>query len=311
MNKKKFAMSLSAVAALGAILTGCGTANSTSGGGNSSGNTSSQNSTATGASKGSKTITIGWIPWTEDVANTHLWKVILEQKGYKVNTPELDVGPLLLGMSKNSVNFFMDLWMPAEQPNVKKYQSKLVALKNWYKGESSTGIAVPSYMKNINTPADLNKHAKEFQNRIVGIDPGAIEEKHTHQFVKTYHLTNIHVQDSSTTAMITAVKRAYDQHKPVAVVMWTPMWPFTKYHLKYLKDPKHIVAEKTPNKLLIEANKTWVKNNPKVAGWLKNFSLTAKQLSSLEEDMRNSSSKDAAAKKWIKANQSLVDSWLK
>ncbi|QQE77662.1 glycine betaine ABC transporter substrate-binding protein [Alicyclobacillus sp. SO9] len=297
---KKFA-SLFLLTTFSIATAGCGT--------QISNNATTNTSNATGGARASKTITIAWLPWTEDVATTHLWKVLLEQKGYTVNLKELDVGPLLLGLSKGGVDAFFDLWLPAEQNNIKKYKSNISYLTDWYTGESSEGVAVPKYMTNINTPQELNAHAAQFKHRIVGIDPGSQEENSVKKMVKVYGMNHIHVQDSSTPAMLTALKQAVKAKRPIAVVMWTPHWAFTKYNLKYISDPKYIVKSKTTNKILVAANKKWAKDNPTVSGWFSNFKLTPNQLASLEEYMKNTKDKDSAAKKWIAKNQSLISSW--
>lgn len=317
---KKTIISVATVSMLGTIISGCGTAqNSTNAtGGNQTSNQSTSGGTAnntnntTSSTKvtGDKNVTIAWLGWTEDVAVTHLWKDILESKGYNVTLKQLDLGPLFAGLSQNNASFFMDAWLPIDNTYVNKYKSKLTSLGVWYTGKTGEGVAVPSYMKNINTFKDLNQHANEFKNKIVGIEPGSQENKVVKKMIKAYGANNIKLQESSTTAMLAAIKRAYQQHKPVAAVMWTPHWAFVKYHLKFLKDPKKLLAgQKTA--ITMEGNKEWANSHPQVVKWLKNFKMNAKQLASLEEAVKGQSDKDAAAKKWISNNQSLVNTWLK
>jgi glycine betaine/proline transport system substrate-binding protein len=298
LSVKKLALAVSSVALAGAAITGCGASNS------------QNTSNATGGAKASKNITIGWLGWTEDVAITYLWKQILENKGYHVSLKELDPGPLFLGLSNpNNLDFFMDTWIPSDSIFVNKYKAKLKDLGVWYTGSSSQGIAVPQYMKNVNTPQDLQKYASEFGNTVVGIEAGSEEMTAAQKWLQDYGVTNMHLQSSSTTAMLTSLERAYQQHKPVAVVMWTPHWAFTKYHLKYIKDPDKILA--SDDSIHIEANGNWANANPQVTKWLQNFKLNATQLSALEEDVNAASDKQQGANKWLQQNQSLVNSWLK
>lgn len=313
---RKTVISVATVSMLGAFISGCGIAQQGTNATNS--NHASNQSTAAGTAnnatsptqaKGDKNVTIAWLGWTEDVAVTHLWKDILESKGYTVKLTQLDLGPLFAGLSQNNASMFMDAWLPTDNTYVNKYKSDLTSLGVWYKGQTGQGVAVPSYMKNINTFQDLNQHASEFQDRIVGIEAGSEENKLVKKMITAYGANNIKLQESSTTAMLTSLQNAYQQHKPVAAVMWTPHWAFVKYHLKYLKDPKKILAGQK-SAITMEANKTWAKNHPQVAKWLKNFQMNANQLASLEEAVKGQSDKDAAAKKWIANNQSLVNSWL-
>ncbi|RIV18583.1 hypothetical protein D2Q93_13945 [Alicyclobacillaceae bacterium I2511] len=54
---------------------------------------------------------------------------------------------------------------------------------------------------------------------------------------------NMHLIASSSPAMLTALQRAYQQHKPIVVTLWSPHWAFTKYKLKYLSDPQHVFGQ--------------------------------------------------------------------
>lgn len=319
---KKIVVSVATMSVLGTFLSGCGTggqqaSNNSANANQAQGNTASSTGNTTGAASntastdatGSKKINITWLGWTEDVATTYLWKDILESKGYKVTLTQLGLGPMFAGLSNNNANIFLDAWLPSDSTYVNKYKSKLTSLGVWYTGNTGQGVAVPSYMKNINTFQDLNQHASEFQDKIVGIEPGSQENKDVKKMIKVYGANHIKLQESSTTAMLAAIQSAYQQHKPVAAVMWTPHWAFVKYHLKYLKDPKHILSgQKTA--ITMEANATWAKNNPQVVKWFNNFKLNEKQLASLEEALKGQSDKGAAAKKWIAKNQSLVNGWL-
>ncbi|WAH37078.1 glycine betaine ABC transporter substrate-binding protein [Alicyclobacillus dauci] len=308
---RKSVIALSMVSALGLIVSGCGTASQTA---NQSSNGTSTtgangNDTQTTKTSGSKKISIAWLGWTEDVAVTHLWKDILESQGYQVNLTQMDLGPMFLGLSQNNTSIFLDAWLPSDNPYVNKYKSNLTSLGVWYTGDSNQGIAVPQYMNNINTMEDLNSHASEFQNRIVGIEPGSEEDNAVKKMISVYGMNNMSLQESSTTAMLSSLQHAYEQHQPIAVVMWTPHWAFVKYHLKFIKDPKKILAGQSS--ITIEANKEWAQSNPQVAKWFQNFKLNANQLASLEEAVKDQSDQDAAAKKWIQSNQALVNSWLK
>src|SRR5215217_8148294 len=88
-----------------------------------------------GASSSSSggTLTLGSIGWQEDVAVANLTKVVLEE--------DLDYAEV-----ENDVEH----------------------LDPWYEGSTSFGLAVPSYMKGVNSIADLNQSGAE---RIIGIEP--------------------------------------------------------------------------------------------------------------------------------------------
>src|SRR3712207_7976479 len=57
-------------------------------------------------------------------------------------------------------------------------------LDPWYEGETTFGLAVPSYMEGVNSIADLNGSGA---TRIIGIEPGRSEE-HTSELQSRQYL---------------------------------------------------------------------------------------------------------------------------
>lgn len=299
---------------IAALLAACGstsssaTASKTSAtSGASTGSSASQAST----SGGSKSVTIGYVNWTEDVATTHLWQDILQNKGYKVTLKSFsDPGPLFTGLAEGGLNVFFDTWMPiTHKQYIDKFGAKLTDLGKWYQGQTKEGFVVPQYVYNsgIKTIADLKANASKFGNQIVGIDPGAGEMGLAKKAMQQYGLTNLKLVGSSSAAMLSQLASDYKLKKPVVVTLWSPHWAFTKYKLDYLSDPKKVFG--TGGWIQTEANTKWVQGGSKVVGWLKNFKLTPSQLGHLEEDINNASSTNAGVKKWMAANQSLINSW--
>src|SRR3712207_5257902 len=136
-----------------------------------------------------KTLTLGNIGWTENVAVANLTKVILEEDlGYKeVELKTLDVGLLFEGVAGGDLHAFQDVWMPNHTQLLAEVENDVEHLKPWYEGETSFGLAVPSYMKGVNSIADLNQSGAE---RIIGIEPGAIiSSKIEDNVIPDYNLT--------------------------------------------------------------------------------------------------------------------------
>lgn len=306
---KKTLIGLTSAASIAALVAGCGTtSNNAAGGGNTAG---SSNQTATTPASGSKDITLGMINWSEDVATTYLWQDILKSKGYNVTIKQFsDPGPMYAGLADNSLNVYMDTWLPiTHKQYIDKFGSDYVDLGKWYQGTTQEGFVVPDYVYNqgIHTTSDLQSHASLFGGQIVGIEAGAGETGLAQQALKAYGLTNIKLVTSSTAAMLSQLKADYAQKKPIVVTLWSPHWAFTAYKLKYLSDPKHIFG--TSGWIQAEGNKQWAQSNPTVVKWLKNFKMSPQQLGTLEQDINSASSTNAGVQKWMSANQSLVNSW--
>lgn len=307
--KQKFGITASTLAITAtAILGGCGTQSTNSA--SQSGNQAGSTGTAQPSSK-KTTVTLGYIDWPENVATAQLWKYLLEKKGYTVKFQTLSPGPMYLAVSKGSVDVFSDVWLPhADAKYMKQYGKNYVELGKWFK-PTREGLVVPSYV-NINSISQLNSHAKEFKNRIVGIEPGAGETTLIKNTVIPKYGIKLNLVNSSTTAMISTLQKAIKAHKPVAVVLWSPYWVFAKWHLKFLKDPKDTFGDNSkPGWIESIANKNWAQKHPKVAAWFKNYKMTPKMLDTLELDIKKAPANQPqiGVKKWVQANQSTVNSW--
>ncbi|MER7924536.1 ABC transporter permease/substrate binding protein [Streptomyces sp. NPDC096057] len=272
---------------------------------------SSSDSTATAADnigKG-KNITIGYIPWDEGIASTFLWKEILEERGYKVTTTQYAAGPLYTGLATGQVDFQTDSWLPTTHAEYwKKYGKQLDDLGSWY-GSTSLELTVPSYVKDVNTLADLKTHASEFGGKITGIEPsagmmGLLKDK----VLKEYGLQGSYdVVDGSTPAMLAELKRAYAKQQPILVTLWSPHWAYSDFKLKKLKDPKGAWGKGDGVHTL--ARKGFADDNPDVGTWLKDFRMSEAQLTGLEAQIQKSGKggEQDAVRTWLKGQPGLVD----
>ncbi|KPI16336.1 ABC-type glycine betaine transport, periplasmic subunit [Actinobacteria bacterium OK074] len=273
---------------------------------------SSETSTVTGVDVGKgKKISIGYIPWDEGIASTYLWKEILEERGFEVDTTQYAAGPLYTGIATGRIDFETDAWLPTTQAEYwKKYGDRIDDLGKWY-GPTSLELTVPSYVKDVDSLADLKDHASEFDGKITGIEPsagmmGLLKSK----VLKEYGLDGSYeVVDGSTPAMLAELKRAIAEKKPIVVTLWSPHWAYSDYDLKKLKDPKG--AWGSGDGLHNIARKGFAADNPEVAKWLKDFSMTEKQLADLEAQIQKSGKgkEQDAVRTWLKQNPGLVDKW--
>ncbi|MER6751935.1 ABC transporter permease/substrate binding protein [Streptomyces fungicidicus] len=270
----------------------------------------SGNATADGENVGNgKKITIGYIPWDEGVASTFLWKEILEQRGFEVEAKQFEAGPLYTALAQGNIDFQTDSWLPTtHEAYWKKYGKQLEDLGSWY-GETSLELTVPSYMKDVNSLEDLKGKASTFNGKITGIESsagmmGLLKSK----VLKEYGLDKEYkVVDSSTPAMLAELKRAYSKKEPVVVTLWSPHWAYSDYDLKKLKDPKGTWGKGDGVHTL--SRKGFTGDNPTVAKWLKDFSMTEKQLTSLEAEINKAGKgrQQDAVRAWMKDNPGVAD----
>jgi glycine betaine/proline transport system substrate-binding protein len=270
----------------------------------------------------SKTLTLGNIGWTENIAVSNLTKVVLEDDlGYQeVELKTLDVGVLFEGVAGGDLHAFQDVWLPNHEQLMTEVEGDVEHLAPWYEGETTFGLAVPSYMTGVNSIADLNQSGAE---RIIGIEPGAIiTTKIEENVIPDYNLTLEH-EPSSTAAMLAEVERLYKDKEPFVFPPWCPHpmcgevsgWhgqPPTQlggmYDFRYLEDPKNSQGNlDQPAKISSIVHEDLSEDDPVAYAFLKTLRLSEEELISLETEISNAG--DDAIKgtnAWLEENRDVV-----
>ncbi|TBL05101.1 MULTISPECIES: glycine betaine ABC transporter substrate-binding protein [Bacillus cereus group] len=253
-------------------------------------------------------IKIGVTSWKENIATANMWKVLLEQKGYKVELLYLEKAAVWTGVARGDVDANLEVWLPiTDKLLYEKYKDDVVIKSAWYKG-TGLGLVVPSYMTDINSIEDLNANKDKFNNKIIGIEPGSSLMGLTDKAIHKYGI-ELNLVQSSEAAMMSELKKAYNQKKPIAVTLWNPHWAFSEFDLKYLKDPKKVYGEK--DDIYYSVRKGFEKDYPELIKYFDNWNMTDEQLGTLMTMINESNDPEQAAEKWIRKNKKLVDAWMK
>src|ERR687894_2983094 len=230
-----------------------------------------------------KTLTLGSIGWTENVAVANLTKVVMEEDlGYQeVELKTLDVGLLFEGVASGDLHAFQDVWIPNHTQLLSEVEGDVEHLEPWYEGQTTFGLAVPSYMEGVNSIADLNQSGAE---RIIGIEPGAvISEKIEENVIPDYNLTLEH-EPSSTAAMLAEVERLYQDEEPFVFPPWCPNPMCSQFDFRYLEDPKNSQGNlDQPAKISAIVNEDLPDDEPVAYAFINNLRLNDKELIALED----------------------------
>lgn len=264
----------------------------------------------TAAPEDAEPIEMGWIAWDENIANTFLWKEILEREGYEVNETQLDAGPVFTGIAQGDLDVFLDAWFPLTHEDYREqYGDDMEDLGVWYDGAVLT-IAVPDYVE-VQSLAELADYGDTFDNEIVGIEPGAGLTRITNEEVMPgYGLDDWTLLESSTPAMLAELETAINDEEPIVVTLWRPHWAYAEYDIRDLEDPEGHLGE--AEQIHVVARTGFSEEYPQVAGWLENYEMSDDELGSLSaliNEMGEGSEQEAAAQ-WIEENGDVVDSWL-
>lgn len=146
---------------------------------------------------------------------------------------------------------------------------------------------------------------------ITGIDAGAGIMASTQKALSTYGLAkdNWQLQTSSTAAMTSTLDKAIRHKQPIVITGWQPHWMFTKYPIKFLKDPKHVYGKSESIHTIVR--KGLKKDQPTAYEMLDRFYWTPSQMSQVMIQVNNGKDPRKAAQQWIKANPKEVQQWTK
>ena len=267
------------------------------------------------------TLTLGNIGWQENVAVANLTKVVLEEDlGYdEVELKTLDVGLLFEGVAGGDLDAFQDVWIPNHTQLLSEVENDVEHLDPWYEGSTSFGLAVPSYMKGVNSIADLNQSEAE---RIIGIEPGAIITTKIDEHVIPEYNLDLEHEPSSTAAMLAEVERLYKAKDPFVFPPWCPnpmcgqvsgwdAWGGTKdlggmFDFRYLEDPKNSQGNlDEAAKISAIVNEDLADDEPVAYAFIKNLRLSDPELIALEEAQAKEG-EVPGVKSWLEENKDVV-----
>ena len=248
--------------------------------------------------------------WPEGEAVSYLWKSILEEQGYNVELEYADAGTAYVGLSTGDYDVVLDSWLPTtHMAYMEQYGDKLVDLGSW--NEDAANFIAVNADAPIDSLEELAANADLFDNRIVGIEPGAGLTDATEQnAIPQYGLGGMDFVTSSTPAMLSELKAAMASGENIAVTLWAPHWAYDEFNLKNLADPKGALG--TTESIHSIGSLSFEQDFPVLSGWIKNFTLDSDRLYELENVMFNGDAAGAGdyapiVKAWMAENQDYVD----
>ena len=259
-------------------------------------------------------LTLGYLDWNENVANATLTKVLLEEDlGYdSVELKLADrVGLVYEDLINGETDAFQDAWMPNHQQYVDEGEGRIEVLQApWYVGKTRYGIAVPDYMKGVETISDLDNSGTD---RIMGLEPGTVlMERIASDVIPRYDLGS-NLVEGSTPAMLAELEQAYGMQEPIVFLAWSPHWMNREYHFHYLSDPKNAMGSSdAPQTIHVVARKGLADDDPVAYALMRTMRLDADQVASLEMYINNAANPEAGVRRWLeeRKNRELVRPWV-
>jgi glycine betaine/proline transport system substrate-binding protein len=288
-SKKLLAVILALV--VGAVVSGCG-------GGGGGGGSAESRSLNLGVATG----------WDEAAVIANLSKIVMEEDlGYgEVQLQELELGPVIQGVASGDLDAYQDIWLPNHQAQIDEVENDIILLDPWYDGTTEFGIAVPTYMTNVNAIPDLNQTGID---QILGIEPGAIiSERIPESVIPTYGLEQEYVQ-SSTPSMLSQVEELSENQEEFAFVAWRPHWMNQRYDFKYLEDPEDGLTDLNDGATILSiVNEDLPDDDPVAYAFLDAITLTEDQVNEIENINPNDYAE--SARTWLEDNRDVAQPWI-
>ncbi len=254
-----------------------------------------------------KETTIGYVLWDGEIASTNVMKKVLEQAGYEVEIIAVDAGPLYQGLADGQFDFTTSAWLPATHANYwDKYGDQVDSVATNLE-DCRLGLAVPTYVEEVNSIEELNANKDLFEGTITGIDPGAGISQNTENAIEMYELDYV-LEASSSAGMASALDGAYRNEEPIIVTLWTPHWAFNRYELKFLDDPQKVYGESDHVETL--ARTGLEDEKPELYAIISRFKWTHDDIQAVMADTEEGMSPEDAAAKWVENNPEKVNEWI-
>jgi len=248
-----------------------------------------------------------YVEWTSAVASTNVVRAVLENLGYNVKILPVSAAAMWQAVGSGDADGMVAAWLPTTHANYyRRVKDSVVDLGPNLEG-TRIGLVVPDYV-NIDSIAQLSDHAGKFDRKIIGIDPGAGIMSKTEQAMKDYRLYKFHLVEGSGATMTAALRDAIRNHRWIVVTGWTPHWMFSRWKLKYLKDPKGVYGGKEHIDTVVR--KGLRKDMPEVYRVLNRFHWNIADMEQLMNwNEKPNSDPYQNAKRWVKEHPKLVESW--
>ncbi|MFB1051028.1 glycine betaine ABC transporter substrate-binding protein [Paraliobacillus sp. JSM ZJ581] len=252
-------------------------------------------------------ISIGLDPYDYATVSAYLSQVILEQEGYNVEIEEADVGILYEALSTQGIDAFIDVWRPnLHESYLEKYDDTFETAGTIF-SDMPLGIAVPTYMEDINSIEDLASNPDLFEKEIFAIEPGSGMSITTNKMLEDYEMDNFEVKNSTTAAMLTEAQNSIDDKEPIAFNAWRPHPMFVRFDIKFLEDPRNTWKL---DDIEIGVTPSFEEDSPTAHILFSNMNLdidmVEKWLISIDEGKKPKE----LAETWVEENQDTVDKWL-
>ncbi|MEU9982777.1 ABC transporter substrate-binding protein [Streptomyces sp. NPDC050856] len=309
-----------AAAALGLLaLTGCGAADMT------------QQASPYAAVQDARTVTLSVQSWVGAQANVAVARYLLEHElDYRVDTVQVDEVPAWDALSQGRVDALLEDWGHPEQEQRYVREKRTITSGGDLGVTGHIGWFVPKYFADehpdVTDWRNLDKYAARLRTAESGgkgqlLDGSPSYVTNDKALVENLDLDYKVVFAGSEAAQITQIRQFAKERKPFLTYWYKPQWLFEKVPMTEVKlpaykegcdaDPEKVACAYPHTPLRKYLNTGFAEKGGKAAAFLKNFRWTTEQQNEVALMIADQKlSPEAAAEKWVRANESTWRAWL-
>jgi glycine betaine/proline transport system substrate-binding protein len=250
------------------------------------------------------------IGWDENVAVSHLTKVLLEDEldyeGVDINTSE-DLDSTYRDVASGELDAFQDVWLPNQEALLDQVTEDVEHLEPWFLGETKQGMAVPAYM-DVRSINQLNGTDAQF---IFGIEPSSVMMQEVGEEVMPAYSLEQKLVEAPTAGMLAEVERLYATRENFVFLAWSPHWMNQRYDIRYLEDPKDAMGvTNDPAECSTIVRGGLREADPVAYAFMDALELTEEQINGLEYTINDEEDPLAGARRWASENRDVVRPWI-
>jgi glycine betaine/proline transport system substrate-binding protein len=259
-----------------------------------------------GQDKGLRLANIGW---DENVAVSHLTKVLLQDEldyeSVEISTAGLD--STFRKVASGELDAFQDVWLPNQEDLLEGVAEDVEHLDPWFLGETKQGMAVPAYM-DVKSIDQLDTTDARF---IFGIEPSSVMTQVVgEEVIRAYDLEQKLVE-APTAGMLAEVEHLYEYGEDFVFFAWSPHWMNRRFDIRYLKDPKDAMGPTNdPAECSTIVRGGLREKDPVAYAFMNALALTEEQINGLEYAINEEGDPRAGARQWASENREVVRPWI-
>lgn len=262
-------------------------------------------------------IRVGVVGWTDVVATTAVANELLGSLGYQTTQTQASQQIIFAGIQKKQIDVFLGYWKPIMDDNIKPFlESKSVKVAAEPSlNDAIAVLAVPTYTaeQGLRTFADIAKFKDQLDGKIYGIESGSGANTAIQKMIETnqFGLGGFKLVESSEAAMLTAVKRAVKNQKPVVFFGWKPHPMNIQMPITYLTGSEDVFGPNDGAATVATVSAPdFAQRCPNADRLLTSLRFTSDQEAQLMQPIMDRKDPAKVAREWLKANPEVVKGWL-